>query len=142
MRSSEMICVESAATAGRLSGSRDGKGLKGRSLEENRFSNAILVPLSVTINGVERASRTNLPVASCNCLIVIIFMARLCHKRHLCFKSEIIPETSANEVLSAIYLNFASRVFSLTHAASRAFLSASVALGCSPLLMKPCAAPS
>ena len=142
MRSSEMICVESAATTGRLSGSREGKGLKGRSFGENRFSNAIRVPLSVTISGVECASRTNFPVASCNCLIVIVFMTRLCHKRHLCFKSEIIPETTANEVLSSTYLNLASRAFSLTHAASRAFLSASVALGCSPLRIKPCAAPS
>jgi hypothetical protein len=42
----------------------------------------------------------------------------------------------------APYLNFGVRDFILAHAVSRAFLSGSVALGCSPLRINPWAAPS
>ena len=78
-----MICVESIPTDGNLFGLRAGNGLCSRSSRETRFITATRVPLSVTIRGVTHASRTNRPVASWSCRIVIVLIMRLCHKRHI-----------------------------------------------------------
>jgi hypothetical protein len=82
-RSVEMICVESIPTDGNLFGLRAGNGLCSRSSREARSIIATRVPLSVTIRGVTRASRTNRPVALWSCRIVIVLITRLLQETHI-----------------------------------------------------------